>query len=534
MRRRLVGLGRIAALTAIVASAGFSAPSPAVALLPGALPVWMGEVFDDTGAALDDVVIVYYGALDQGSVPAVGDFVVTIDGVTQTPSSVSIPYVLYGGLLGAVRLGLSTPISPGQTVTVSYTPDAVPGDHPLRIGIDPVASFDGVPLQLLDPQPFNFFLGIADEFRGHDHITAFFSQPLGTGPLPDPGDFSVTRTTSGGITDAPLVVALSSIYPGYGFGFLDLKLNRPLAWDDTVWLSYTPGTTPLLDLAGTSSAPGFGPPDSGGVIINLANTLVGTGISVAPTTDTGAPSPVDLTFGTVATAGTTTVTVVDTAAPTAPPPPPTGYEISGSPVYYDIHTTATYSGSITVCLSYAGITPAPTSLLHYEGGAWKDITTSIDTVNEKICGTTTSLSPFAIARTLYTFAGFFQPINDPISATSPMSVFKGGSTIPVKFALTHSDGTRILDTDAAAIASACGATIALTKTSFTAPPVDEAVTSTTPSAGVCFRYDGNAHQFIFNLGTKALPTNAQYRLVATVAAPDGTVLATHQVAIGLR
>ena len=135
----------------------------------------------------------------------------------------------------------------------------------------------------------------------------------------------------------------------------------------------------------------------------------------------------------------------------------------------------------------------------------------------------------------YRFVGFSQPLNDPVSSTSPMSVFKGGSTIPVKFVLTYANGTPITDTVAAAIATACGATISLAQTAGSAPPIDEAITSPTPNTGTCFRYDNTAHQFIFNLGTKGLPAPAQYALGAKIVGPDKmTVLASHSLAIGLR
>jgi hypothetical protein len=134
----------------------------------------------------------------------------------------------------------------------------------------------------------------------------------------------------------------------------------------------------------------------------------------------------------------------------------------------------------------------------------------------------------------YGFGGFFQPLNDPISSTNPMSVFKGGSTIAVKFALTYANGTQISDAAAAAIATACGATVSLAQTGGTALPVDEVVTSTTPNSGNCFRYDSTAHQFIFNLGTTGLTTGAQYALGASIVGPDNTLLATHRLAIGLR
>jgi hypothetical protein len=586
---------------------------------PPAPPFFAGEVFDDTVTPVDNVVLLFFGSLDQSSVPDGSAFAVTINGVTQVPSSVTIPYVMYGDFVSGVRLGLTTPIQPGQSGTVSYTKPP-PNLKPLLIGVDPVPTFGvpvGIPLSLLSPQdasPFSGGVGIADEYRGRNHITALFNQQLTTGALPDPSDFSVTRTTSDGSTTSFSPTQLSVIYPGFGYGFLDLKLPLTLAWDDVVTFGYTPSYQPagrpLLNLAGTESAPGFGPPDSGSVFVNLgktplSETLAGSGIAVVPDTTAGVPGPVGLTFGDVTQPGETYLTVTSTG-----PPPPAGFEIGDPPIYYDVQTTAVFDGSVTVCISYAGITPAPTSLLHYQNGAWADVTTLVDTTNQKICGSTTSLSPFALAtRTRpilglpssvtaaaigpagavvtylasavdavgaaltpvcvpasgstfpvgtttvtctasdafgqtssasfpvtvgYGFAGFLQPINDPISSTNPMSVFKSGSTIVVKFALTYANGTRILDSAASALATACGATISLAQTAGAASTVDEVVTSTTPNSGVCFRYDATAHQFLYNLGTKGLTTGARYVLTASIASPDGTLLATHRLAVGIR
>ena len=134
----------------------------------------------------------------------------------------------------------------------------------------------------------------------------------------------------------------------------------------------------------------------------------------------------------------------------------------------------------------------------------------------------------------YGFAGFAQPLNDPISSTNPASVFKGGSTVPVKFALTFANGSVISDTTAASIAAACRATITLTQTPGNAPPVDEVVTSVTANTGNCFRYDSTAHQFIYNLGTKTYPAPSLYLLRAVVVGPGNVVLVTHSLSMGLR
>ena len=140
---------------------------------------------------------------------------------------------------------------------------------------------------------------------------------------------------------------------------------------------------------GTSDVPGIDVkmPLAGG------GTPVGSEIPVVPATSPGVVTqPVSLTFSNVDSPGATTLTT----SSTPPAPLPAGYQVGGSPIYFDLETAATYTGPITVCSSYAGITLVPTNLLHYENGAWVDITTSVDTTSQTICGTTTSLSPFVL------------------------------------------------------------------------------------------------------------------------------------------
>ena len=62
---------------------------------------------------------------------------------------------------------------------------------------------------------------------------------------------------------------------------------------------------------------------------------------------------------------------------------------------------------------------------------------------------------------------------------------------------------------------------------------NEAVNSTTPNAGSCFRHAGS-NQFIFNLGTKNLTKPATYEVTASLYGAGGTVIASHTLAIGLR
>ncbi len=104
-----------------------------------------------------------------------------------------------------------------------------------------------------------------------------------------------------------------------------------------------------------------------------------------------------LTFDSVTDAGTTTVTTDDTG-----PGLPSGFQLGSPGTYYDISTSATFGGSIEICIDYSGVSydsEAELKLLHFESGAWVDATTSLDTVNDIICGDVTSLSPFAIVNT---------------------------------------------------------------------------------------------------------------------------------------
>jgi hypothetical protein len=126
-------------------------------------------------------------------------------------------------------------------------------------------------------------------------------------------------------------------------------------------------------------------------------------------------------FDSVTQAGTTTVSV---------PLPgtyqtPSAFSLGDPPLYFDISTTAQFTGKITVCVSYdsasfpAGATP---SLFHYEGGAWKDVTTSVNTVDKVICGEVTSLSPFAVGVSKPVVTASVNPEVVPVSSTLPIAL----------------------------------------------------------------------------------------------------------------
>ncbi len=117
-------------------------------------------------------------------------------------------------------------------------------------------------------------------------------------------------------------------------------------------------------------------------------TASGTQVTVQPAAD------VQTIFSNVSASGNTTATVT-----TTPPQLPSGFADAGGN-YYDITTTATHTGTTTVCLHYPTwvSNESQIALLHYESPTgWVDRTTSLDTSQNVVCGEVSSLSPFTAA-----------------------------------------------------------------------------------------------------------------------------------------
>jgi DNA-binding beta-propeller fold protein YncE len=156
-------------------------------------------------------------------------------------------------------------------------------------------------------------------------------------------------------------------------------------------------------------------------------TKIGVGIApdmvaVRPGTPTPAGSnvavlpipPVSLTFGNVTAAGATSVATANTN----PDPLPAGFSLGTPPVYYEISTTAMFTGLVQVCISYnpAQFVPPESNmrLLHDQGGTFVDVTTSLDTTNHVVCGQVTSFSPFTVGTASVDF--FFDSLLAEINA----------------------------------------------------------------------------------------------------------------------
>ena len=118
------------------------------------------------------------------------------------------------------------------------------------------------------------------------------------------------------------------------------------------------------------------------------NTPLGQNVMVGPI------NKVTLNFSTVTVGGQTTI-----ASSSSGPTPPSGFKLGNPPVYYNISTTAQFNPPVQVCISYSDTqfkNEKNLKLFHFENGAWVDVITSLDTINNIICGSVNFFSEFTL------------------------------------------------------------------------------------------------------------------------------------------
>lgn len=203
---------------------------------------------------------------------------------------------------------------------------------------------------------------------------------------------------------------------------------------------------------------------------------------------------------------TAQTTVAVASEPNEPP-------IANAGTNQSIQTTG---GSVTVALDGSGSNDADGDPLTYvwtENGS--PIATGVSpslvlavgvhtitlTVTDAYGATATSTVVVKVTL-VYTWSGVLQPIDPPNAAGVSSSVFKAGSTVPVRFALTG----------ASAGITTLAATLSFAKVSNGVVGSDiEAVSTAAATAGNLFRYDAASGQYLFNWSTKGL-TSGTYRL----------------------
>ena len=206
------------------------------------------------------------------------------------------------------------------------------------------------------------------------------------------------------------------------------------------------------------------------------------------------------TFDNVTAGGSTSVTPVD---PASVGQVPGGFAVSNS-VAYEIATTATFTGSVTLGFKVPGpISEADfntLAILHNVNGTLVDVTATTPAriyATLTIYATTTTFSPFYLARK----GPHVKTLFDQSRA------YKGGSTIPIKLQILNATNGNMSSSSTALIAR----DLRCLSSNTTAPVVD----SGNANPDYTFRYDatlgGAGGGYIFNLNTKGL-ASGQYIL----------------------
>jgi uncharacterized repeat protein (TIGR01451 family) len=138
------------------------------------------------------------------------------------------------------------------------------------------------------------------------------------------------------------------------------------------------------------------------------NTVTGTDVAVQPADSATGASPAVLTFANVTRGGNTTI-----SSAASGPALPAGFRTGTPAIFYNLATTAGYSGTIGVVLGFNGTSfhhPAKVRLFHYENGAWVDRTVAVNPGGAYAVAMVKSLSPFAL----------FEPLNQvPVASAGP-------------------------------------------------------------------------------------------------------------------
>ncbi len=245
---------------------------------------------------------------------------------------------------------------------------------------------------------------------------------------------------------------------------------------------------------------------------------------ISPDDNTTAPGTinlvdgVDITFSDVTASGTTSVTTM-TNGPTVP----SGFSLGDPATFYEISTTATFSGLITICINYTGVNygiEADLKLYHWRDGVSvpDDVTTSVNTETNIICGQVSSFSPFAILRPPLpplSVEGLLPPlaalVPEGVVVPFPDRAFKQGKTLPLRFRL-FAGAQEITNHEAAAPQVVGLVRVGDAPLDLETLDLDAGQTN---DSGLLFRFEEGS--WAYNLNTKGLSAGAY---VITIRMPD--------------
>jgi hypothetical protein len=305
--------------------------------------------------------------------------------------------------------------------------------------------------------------GMRDDFLAAHPGAALYARRVGSNPLVCANGLSFTQT-DGSVLDFEVWRDRTAAPTNESCGpmlhkevFLGLSADNPDTPADeggiplrTCTAAGTQTVRWLADRRDTPPGDFLALEDTG---VCSSNTPVGSNVPVSLNGGTAALAGIDVTFSSVASGGTTSVVTT-----TAGPPPPTGFKIVGLaqiPLYFDINTGASYSGDLTVCVRYdesqvAG-PEANLKLMQRIDSGFVNVTTSVDTANDIICGTTTHLSIFVVVEPLAAPVGGIvemhvdgsdspaSPADDSAGAGPPYAAIAGGAAAAA-FAIAAAGG----------------------------------------------------------------------------------------------
>ena len=309
-----------------------------------------------------------------------------------------------------------------------------------------------------------------------------------------------------------------------GYGTVYELVNSSGSYTETLLYRFTGGADgsnpeapvsigPSGDLYGTTAGGGSANCLGGcGVVfkISLNNTPIGSNVSVALADSVTGASPVSLAFSSITQSGNSTLTTSS-----AGPAVPKDFKLGTPPTYYNLATTATYSGPVTICINYAGVSfqnPSKLSIWHFDTSinSWTQLATTVNTSTTTACAATPSLSPFALLEPAY--AAQIQP---PVSSDGS-SVFNANrGVVPIKFTLSYGGS---------ATCQLPQATISVMRTAGgTLGAVDQNVYASPADVGSYFRTDSTSCQYVYNLdaGSLGAGTYEVFLSISGVAAGDG-------------
>jgi len=416
------------------------------------LGTYSGDLFGVTLAAGQSIVdtdaIVYHGlGAEVPGVPVYPSRTVVIYELVDVPDTddVVVTEVARAFTPGEfVPVYFNGPTTPEGTVPVGQElivsgPTSASGDVELFPGMSANASATGLP----GNRELELWL-----VPGVDY---FYSMLLG-GVLPDTAiQAGTVSTASDGSLDEDFTVPADVVFnTDYRLFAGDLEAR------------YWPAGTYRSFIVTSPSASGddIAAPDE-----TLASVALGTSSSVEFTFPEG-------TGGTWSAAVSTTGPIVNE------------FELAGDPpLYYHLDTTAALNGTeVEVCITYnPNNILDPPRLIHHApvagGYRWVDITSSQSA--GRVCGITSSFSPFALAYPVPVFSGFFAPVS-----MVEENIAKPGQAIPVKFSLGGDFGLGVV-TSARFVPEG-------TSTSFVGDPIEA-----DSAGGTGLSYNGSSDQYTY-------------------------------------